>query len=192
MKIHELMETVKTIITSTDKHKYVDDVWEILANSYRNIGGFKSANSKDELINDSGIWKLVMRNGCITAVRIEKAKFGRKGIAIGSDGTAQGKQDVKMMMRDTIKTRRGWSEVSGAVEHLLLKAGGKIIPSKFAQTLTGKEILKYNDDGVHYTRLIMGMPHEKCIVGFIDPTEEELQIFIDHGIPIHDLKGIIK
>lgn len=47
--------------TKETKSKYVDVVWEILQNSYTKIGGFKSVNSKEEMIETNGIWKLVKK-----------------------------------------------------------------------------------------------------------------------------------
>ena len=69
-----------------DKWEYAQQVWDILQRSYQYIGGFKTASSIEELIGKSGMWKLVIRNGNISALQIYKDQYGRKLIASGTDG----------------------------------------------------------------------------------------------------------
>ncbi len=197
MKVQELLnEHVVNAFDSNQKFRYAAEVWDLLQASYANAGGFKSASSVAELIDDSGLWKLVTRDGKVTAVSIYKDKFGRKGIASGTDGSTQGKKDYLMIKGEDIKLKRSWSEVSGAPEKIMTRLGAKPIPNKYAQALTGKHILNYNDDGFHYTRLIAGHPHEKVIMGFVRGFEEtsshnitdELQNKLSSlGISLHEL-----
>ena len=60
---------------------------------------------------------------------------------------------------------RAWGEVSGKMEELFTKFGGKPIPNRFAAVLTGKHIDELDPDGLHYTRIINGTPVRKVIVG---------------------------
>jgi hypothetical protein len=180
MKLLEivLLEHYVNLLTVDEKRKYVDEVWDMLQKAYAPIGGFKSAASKEELIDDSSMWKLVRRNGKIVAVFIYKDKFGRKSIACATDGSDQGKADLIKTKSDDTKMRRAWAEVSGKVESIMIKAKAVPVSNKYAAKLTGKEILGYDVDGVHYTRLIAGEPHVKAIYGFpkIDPeVEQELE-----------------
>ena len=169
MKSHEfLTERVLNLHDVTSKEKYADAVWDILQKSYEKIGGFKSAPDTETLIHDTGLWKVVTRNGQISAVNLYKDKFGRKSIASGTNGTEQGKRDFLMLKNEDVKLGRAWAEVSGAPEKILARQGAKPIPNKFAQLLTDKEILELNPDGYHYTRLIGGEPHEKIIYGVVN------------------------
>ena len=187
MKVRELLEHVVNAFDSNEKFKYAAEVWDLLQSSYIKTGGFKSASSVAELIDDSGLWKLVTRDGKVTAVGIYKDKFGRKGIASGTDGSTQGKKDYMMIKSEDVKHKRSWSEVSGAPEKIMTKLGAKPIPNKYAHALTGKHIIELNRDGFHYTRLIAGHPHEKVIMGFINVTDE-LQVKLSNlGIPLNDI-----
>jgi len=181
MRYHQLLvEKVLNLHTPEQKMKYADKIWDMLQRSYKKIGGFKSANSAEELANDLGYWKVVRRGDHITALGVYKQVSNTdnfKMIASATEtelnpegeykATAQGLKDYNMLKKDDIKTKRAWAEVSGPAEKLMLKAGAKPIDNKYAEFLTGKKILDLNPDGYHYTRLIQGEPHEKIIVGFV-------------------------
>jgi hypothetical protein len=187
MKIVELCESIVNIWDDDEKRRIADEVWNILVSSYANIGGFRSASSPKELIDKSGLWKIVTRHGNITAVSIYKNRLGRKNIALGSDGTMKGKLDLKMIMKDDIKLHRIWAEVSGAPEHIMKRLGAIPNKAKYAAALTKKHILSYNEDNYHYTRLIMGNPHEKIIYGVINPTSDEIEALKREGIDLQTL-----
>lgn len=167
-----LNERYVNLLTPTDKEKYVDVVWDMMQQAYKPIGGFKSATSKDDLIQDTNLWKLVKRGDKIVSAAIYKDKNGRKSIAIATDGTLQGKSDLVKMKSDDIRLHRSWCESSGKAESFLKRLGAKPVSNKFAAKLTGKEILGYDVDGIHYTRLIQGEPHVKGIYGFPHLTDE--------------------
>jgi hypothetical protein len=188
MKVQDfLVERVLNALTSVQKRRYADDVWEILQQSYRKIGGFQSASSVAELIADSGIWKIVVRDGKISAVKIYKDRYGRKSIAAGTDGSAQGKRDLIMLISDDTKLNRSWVEVSGPLEQLMVRVGARPIPAKYAAALTGKKIMSISDDGLHYTRLIAGNPHEKIIYGVVNLDPAAKQELEQAGIDLKDL-----
>lgn len=174
MKIMEIMllEHYVNLKTADEKKEYVDEVWDLLQKAYELAGGFKSANSKQHLIDDSSLWKLVRRDGKIVAANLYKDAFGRKMIACATDGSVKGKQDLKKIKSDDLKLQRAWGEASGKVESLFLKLGAVPLSNKFAAKLTKKEILGYDVDGIHYTRLIGGEPHSKVIFGFPKMTDE--------------------
>lgn len=188
MQIKEiLIERVLNLFSPEDKKKYADVVWDMLQTSYKDSGGFKSAVNVDELINDSSLWKIITRGEDVTAVSIYKDSKGRKAIASGTNGTKQGSKDYKMIRGNDDTLRRAWAEVSGKPEEFLKKKGAIPIPSKFARFLTRKEILKYNPDGVHYTRLIQGAPTEKVIYGFPSLSNDDLAELERSGISIGEL-----
>ena len=168
-----LNEHYVTLLNNDDMNIYVDIVWDMLQNSYKDIGGFLTANSKAELIKKSSLWKLDRRNNKIVAVAIYTSKnLGRKLIAVATDGTDTGKNSLFNIIREDIKMmnqRQAWAEVSGKMEYLYNKFGGVVIPSKYVQDiLKDKEIYNKEDDG-HYTRDIKGEPHKKIMYGWIDP-----------------------
>lgn len=188
MRAKELLtERVLNLFHADEKIKYADQVWDLLQKSYQKAGGFHSAEDIPELISKTNLWKLVVRNGQVTAANLYKDLHGRKSIAAGTDGTLQGKNDYKMVKSADIKYRRAWSEVSGAPEHLAAKSGLRPLPAKFASMLTGKEITEFNPDGYHYTRLISGEPHEKVIYGSIELTPDTILKLTQAGFDLHEL-----
>jgi hypothetical protein len=188
MRANELLtERVLNLLTSDDKLKYADTVWDMLQTSYVKAGGFHSADDIADLIQKTHLWKLVKRGSRITAASLYKDKHGRKTIASATDGTPQGKHDYGMIKDADIHLGRAWCEVSGAPEHLMQKAGLKPLPSKFAPLLTGKPIDEYNEDGYHYTRVIHGHPHEKAIYGSVKITPEVSLLLAQHNIDLREL-----
>lgn len=178
--------------TPEEKAPYAEIVWDILQQSYGAIGGFKGAANAEELVHTPGLWKLSRRNGKIVAVALYKDLYGRKAIAFGTDGSIDGKRDFYNLRDADLKLNRMWVEASGAIEKVLLKAGAKPIPAKYASALTGKEILNISDDGYHYTRLLQGHPHEKIIFGFVNVDQALADRFEKAGLDLHDLPDNMK
>lgn len=162
-----ITETFINVFDKKDMQKYADEVWILLQKQYSRIGGFKTAKTKEDLINKSWMWKMSRRDGKIVAVSVYKYKNGRKSIAKGYDGSEIGKKDIVQIYKDDINFKRGWAEVSGSPEKLMIHLGGIPIPNKYAHELLNKNIISLNQDGFHYTRLIDGHPHEKIIIGNI-------------------------
>lgn len=188
MNINQILtEHFVNLHTTEQKEQYKDEVWNLLQSAYATIGGFKGAVNADELAQTPGLWKLSRRHGKIVAAAIHKDTHSRKTIAVGTDGSIEGRRDFHMMKNEDLKQKRMWVEASGAIEHVFKKANAITIPNKYAGVLTGKEILEYNPDGVHYTRLIGGHPYEKIIFGFVDLTDELLTKIQEAGLPIHEL-----
>lgn len=191
MRYKQLLEHYINLFTPEEKYKYASQVWDLLQLSYAYAGGFKTAASIDELIAKSGLWKLNIRDGHIYTAFIYKDKLGRKTIALGTDGSDRGKDDLLKIQSDDIMMNRSWVEVSGSVERIMIKYNAIPISNKFASILINKEILSYNDDGFHYTRLIAGHPHEKIIYGFVELNKEVLGNLLDSGIAISDIPSNI-
>jgi hypothetical protein len=196
MRARELLtERIINLHTADQKAKYVDQVWDILQQSYAKIGGFKSASSPQELIEIPGYWKLVKRADQITAVNLYRKvphtttfkTFASGAVTDGNTATNQGRSDYMMLKRDDVKQERSWAEVSGSAEKIAKRLNSTPIPNKFAAYLTDKEILSYNPDGYHYTRLIMGEPHEKIIYGFIGLTDNQKKSLENNGLDINEL-----
>lgn len=196
-----LIERVLNLHTPEDKIPYAKQVWDMLQRSYQKIGGFKSAASLEELVNEPGYWKIVRRGDKITAVNIYKKSpktetFKVIASATETDfdpekdrykATAQGLSDYEMLKKGDVKMKRSWAEVSGPAEILMRRGGAKPIPNEYAEFLTGKKIVDLSPDGYHYTRLIHGEPHEKVIYGFVKLSDEGLQDLQDKGFDLKEL-----
>lgn len=163
-----ILERFVNLHTDQDMAKYIDVIWDILQRSYANIGGFKSATDKQDLIKKSGLTKLVTKQGKVIALRIYKDELGRKSIAGGTDGSEEGKKWLLKMCEEDIKLNRAWGEVSGAMEHIMLKRGAVPIPNTMVAKILGRPIHSYDPDGYHYTREIQGELHTKIMVGDVN------------------------
>ena len=169
-----LNESFVNLWDKSDKEKYADEIWEILQKSYEKIGGFKSYEDKEDMIKDSSLWKIVKKDGKIVFVSVYKDKFGRKAVALGTDGSDTGKKYFKEVKDADMNLKRSWAEVSGSVEHYLSKKhSDSKVSNKFAKELTGKEIISKNDDKFHYTRKIANHEHEKVIYGYPKGVSED-------------------
>jgi hypothetical protein len=202
MRVYELLtERVLNLHTPEEKAKYADEVWDLLQKSYQKVGGFKSAVNKEELVGNPGYWKVVKRGDKITAVNLYRRIPQTNSFKVYASGaetqldpekqeyrtTKQGIADYSMVKKADVTQKRSWAEVSHGPEAFAKKMGAKPVPNKYAQYLTGKEILELNPDGYHYTRLIMGEPHEKIIYGFIGLTPEQEKALENNGLDIRDL-----
>jgi len=180
MKLYELRQLIKEEIQSLilerfvnlfkkeDIEPYIEDIWNIMQRTYEPIGGFKTANSPEELLNKISFAKLVRKNDKIVAAALYKDKYGRKAIAAGSDGSEEGIKMVKQIIYEDVKMNRSWGEFSGKAESLLLKYGGVPIPNDMVEDILGKEIESKDKDGFHYTRMINGESIRKIMIGNVE------------------------
>ena len=163
-----LAERYITLISKDQRKPYLPLIWDMLQKAYANIGGFKSTDSPEGLLDETSLWKLVRKNNKIVAVSIYSDKLGRKTIGAATDGSEEGKAALKQIWIDDIKQNRSWAEVSGAAKHIKKKLGISAIPNKYAAEILQKPIISLNPDGYHYTRTIAGEHHEKLLVGKIE------------------------
>lgn len=196
-----LTERVLNLHTVEEKEQYVDVIWDLLNKSYAKLGGFKSASSKEELLDIPGYWKVIKRGPDVTAVALYRKTSTTSTVKSYASGTetvfnpstntyrptTRGKHDYLLIKKEDVTQKRAWTEASGPVEALMNKLGANPIPNKFAAFLTGKEILSYSPDGYHYTRLIQGIPHEKMIFGFIGLTPEQEDVILNNDMTIEIL-----
>ena len=169
-----------TPISEEERNKYKEEVYKILVESYKDIGGLFGIDSADDLVKQTHIWKLVRKGGKIVAaiVYADKIKNGeRKAIAAGTNGTEEGKKALYSIIKEDLKfkNRHAIVEVSGKMEHIYKKFGGVPIPNTLVQDILGpsKKIIDLNLDGYHYTRAIGPdkIIKEKCMFGF--PVEKK-------------------
>lgn len=161
-----LMESYKNLFQKDDMWKYASDVFKILEESYAKIGGL-NIGSIDELIDESDMWKLYIKDGIVKLVFIYKDKNGRKLIAVGTDGS----QEAKRILIKDIKhdLGRSYVEASGSLEKLINHIIGDDnkfkIPSSEMLSLTGKIPSNIDPDTYHYDRKIGEKTHTKALYG---------------------------
>lgn len=156
-----------------EKHRELhrDEIHSIMRKSYAGIGGYSGLGSGSDKESraihadiDSHNIKAVKRDGKVVAAIVYKQQKGRKVIALGSDGSEQGRKDVAMLMKDDAKMKRSWGEYSGAVAHInreRLKL--PVHSSSRASEILDKKTEPVSD--TKYTRDIGGHPHTKEIMG---------------------------
>jgi hypothetical protein len=166
----EKMKSFKTTTVSNpvDKAKYIDSVWSILSEGYRNVEGGLLFENKVELIRNSSIWKLAIKKEKVIAVAIFKQKFGQKLVALSVDrGTnpLDSTEALAYIVRSSLG--RAWMEVSEAAEIFVMKrCGGErflIHHTEAAKLL--KKTISPGIDGYHYERIIAGIPKQKIVLG---------------------------
>lgn len=195
MTMRYINEHFVTLKNNSEMMSYMDEVWDMLQNAYKDIGGFLTAKTQGDLIRKSSLWKLVTRpHKGIVAVAVYTSKNGgRKLIAVATNGTREGKDALFSIIKEDIKMmdqRQAWAEVSGAMEHLYNKFGGVVVPSKYVQDiLRDKEIIDPEEDG-HYSREIMGEKHRKIIYGWIDPEiKQEVDRRLNESYNVIDMRN---
>jgi hypothetical protein len=174
-----LLEKFLTVLPSTSKDeqlKYAKEVWPMIDDAYRYIGGLAGIKTYDKFVDefinnpdDEFIWKLVKRGSDITAVVIYKMKNGgRKSVALACLPTPRGGNDLNMILSEDmrLKERGAWAEVSGKALGKFLNMGAMIIPNSVANVLLPNKEIQPLEDGYFYKRFIKGEPHVKMIVGF--------------------------
>ena len=124
-----LVEKYITAFQKDEKEKYFYEVIQLIDKSYASIGGVKSLDSYDELLDDKYFWKLVRKNSKIVAVQIYKDVNGsRKAVLVGTDGTDVGKQALYALLSEDIKLkdRGAFIEISGPkMEHIHIDKLGR-------------------------------------------------------------------
>jgi len=102
------------------RRKYVDQVWNILQKSYAAIGGIKGAGFESpEAMLQLPMWKLGIRDGRVRAVVIYKDRGGRKSVAVGTDGSDEGKWFVTDIYKNELE--RSYGEKSKAALGKMMK-----------------------------------------------------------------------
>ncbi len=162
---------VETISSIDAKIYIVDEVFELLQKAYESVKGGLHFISRDDLILNTAMWKVIYNDINIIGVVIYKAKQGFKMVAMGLSEKLHHtfKQITKKMLVYIFKTTfsKTWMELSEGAERFVLKNGGEnfILPNHLAAKLTGKDILELCDDGIHYKRMINGVVKTKILLG---------------------------
>ena len=145
-------------VNDADIKKYSKCIWDILQRSYRNLGGFKSYETIDEMTNLISLAIICVRNKEIVACAIYRDDLG--GQKLNGCGTIDGSEKNKEILRSIIKEdienlkKYRWVEVSYPLEKWFKELGGNPIPSAIAHKLLhkGKDKIVDLNDGIHYQR----------------------------------------
>jgi len=164
-----LQERFLNLHSEAGKLVWIDKIIPVVLASYAYIGGYKGQTTYDGLkavlrreALKPGYWKLVTRNGAVSAVRFyNDTPHGFKAVLAAAEKTDAGRRDVALITKGDVSTRDVHSEVSGRLDPHLAKAG--YVPATRATTakIAGVEP---NDQGF-YTRTIGGREVVKRILG---------------------------
>jgi hypothetical protein len=162
-------QSTTIVIKKTEtKQKYLDAVYAILEESYSHVEGGLNFEDKENLLNNTSVWKLLFNGQHLIGVIVYKSKFGLKLVALGLLKTFKElakKRLYKLLKSSFTKT---WMEISEGFEAFVLKIKGVenfIHTNVSAGLFTQKQILEQCSDGMHYKREINGVVKTKLIVG---------------------------
>lgn len=141
----QLNEKYVNINDVENKKKYAYDVFVMLSNSYKPIGGLKGNGfeSPEDMINKIPFWKLYFRNGVLECVIMYKDKNGRKMVALGTSGTIKSKLELKNILKNEFE--RSYFDVSGHLLRFLVKNFGEDFLIKYAVPIKSDNI--HNNSG---------------------------------------------
>jgi len=170
MKFKEIFyESIINLFTKEEKSQYVDEIWDLLQESYKSIGGIKGSGfqSKNDMIDKIKLWKVVKKNNKILAGLLYKDRHDlRKTVGVFTDGSKEGKRELEKLLKDDLD--RSLIEVS----HSLMKFMERKMPSlvkKYVKTTDeAREILQKEIkpiDDTHYERDINGTKIIKMMLG---------------------------
>lgn len=181
-----LTESIENFIGDADeakKHAHKQEVFDMIQKAYAKVGGIQGNGFKspDDMVKNVPFWKIHKKNGKVIAAKLYKDKNGRKGVAMATDGTEEGKAAAGGMIREELKQRRSWGEQSASALSFSKKmAGGDlrphVIPYHVAKTLHDDEIrpapkddpevVRHPELAKHfYQRQIGGHWHTKIAIG---------------------------
>jgi hypothetical protein len=179
-----IAESFHSFIKGDDrKEKHKHEVHALVQKAYEKIGGIRGSGfeSPDHMVKHLPMWKIHKHKGKIVAASFYKDKHGRKGVAVASDGSTEGKNALGKMMHGDIHHKRSWSEKSGAALSFTKKQfGGNIkehaIPFDKVKHLHDEELRRPSHDDPEivrhpelkdhfYQRKIQGHWHTKVALG---------------------------
>lgn len=152
MRIDEIVLLERFVNLFNDdprKDEFKDEVYDILVRSYAPIGGIKGSGTESpERLKSIPFWKLAVKNGKVVAAILYKDKGGRKSVAVGTDGTLEGKRAIINMTGQ--EPKRSYSERSKTALAFFLKqdanAKDYLIPVDRVKKISKDTIIPYSDE----------------------------------------------
>jgi hypothetical protein len=156
-----------TIKQLNSKQKILDEVYNLLESTYKNVEGGLNFSDKYDLLENTSVWKVIYSNNNIIGVLIYKAKHGLKMVACAINKTY--KNIAKKRLTNIFKKNfsKTWMEISEGLEKFILNistAKKFIIDNTKANDILNKSIQLCNDQ-LHYIRQINGVNKTKILVG---------------------------
>lgn len=184
----ELSESFHNFLPSHQdkKHAHAQEVFDLVQNSYADQGGIHGTGfaSPDDMVQNLPMWKLSKRDGKVNAAALYKDSYGRKRVAISTDGTPEGRKAAGDIVMNDLKQQRAHLEVSGKSlsflkklmpisDHLYTFDSAQKFHAGRGETIdrpsdTDPEVLRHPDlkDNL-YTRKIGSHKHTKVMLGQI-------------------------
>ena len=155
------------VLRGHDRQQYLDEIWPQLVRTYMESTGIVPHSSPDELLKDYAVWDVYFHDdGRVASFVLSKeTPYGLKHAASGHDGSRDGKDTAKDVLRRGFHAPGVYGETSHGVEHVAAKGDPPVVCSVNVKRVLGKDIQR-SRDGIHYTRTITGVgPVEKVMLG---------------------------
>ncbi len=156
-----------TLRRDSEKSKHINIVWELLEDGYKDVEGGLFFASKEELLNTTSQWKVIMLNNKIIAVTVYKVKKGLKLVAMTVSKANEYRKIAVVALAKLIKKdlKTCWMELSENAERFVMKfASDYIVKNSLVAQIIEKDIT-LSDDGIHYFRTIKNTNKEKILLG---------------------------
>tara|TARA_B100000497_G_C7559897_1_gene337842 strand:+ start:203 stop:766 length:564 start_codon:yes stop_codon:yes gene_type:complete len=166
----ELEKNVWIDLTDEEKEEFSDEIFDMIDNAYKDIGGNPNYRSVSDVTGNEGSANYTVidldDDDDIDAVKVSKQRAGGvKSAAMGHDGSKPAKSAVVNFTSLMLKEPGHYIEVSGRLKDILIAKGVPLVTDgdSIKRLLKGKEI-ELNGDGT-YQRKIGGEVHTKVIMG---------------------------
>lgn len=156
-----------TLKRNTQKTKYIEMVWKLLVDGYRDVEGGLFFENQETLLKNTVQWKIIIYKEKIIAVTIYKKKKGLKLVALTVSKLHKYKNIALDALSALIKKdlKSCWMELSEGAEKFVMKfAKEYVIPNNLVAHILDKTV-ELNEDGVHYLRVIKNIKKEKILLG---------------------------
>ena len=156
-----------TLQSNRQKNRHINAVWELLEEGYREVKGGLFFSSKEDLLQTTAQWKVVVLNNTVIAVSIYKAKKGLKLVAMTVSKAAAYKKIAVQALVKLIKKdlKSCWMELSEGAERFVMRfAKEYVVSNSKVASIIEKDVV-LSSDGLHYVRTIQNIQKEKILLG---------------------------
>lgn len=104
-----------------DIKEYSNEIFELLQSAYKSIGGLKGNgfDNADDMYKHFKMCKISKKKGVIKAVLLYKDREGRKLVALGTDSTKEGKEELVKILKKEFE--RSYFEISDSLLRFIEK-----------------------------------------------------------------------
>ena len=167
-----LLEKITNLLSPEEKKFWAEPVYNLLQKAYADIGGLKGNGFRDinDMVQNIPFIKIYRISTEIKGVIAYKDKQGRKIVALGTDGSSEGRKFIISVFRDQLLQGKAYIEASNKcirfIEKIFTPAELKCIiikPDTAQQILPDDKIEPIDDE--EYARDIGGHMHPKKMLG---------------------------